>query len=176
VNTETGRERSDAGAARLAALAGKYMAFQLAEEIYGLAILEVREIIGVMEITRVPRAPAFVRGIINLRGKVIPVVDLRLQFGMPACEATEQTVIIVVHCELRGRPLTMGVLVDRVLEVLNVAGEHIEPAPDLGGAASQDGFILGVGKANQRVVFLLDIARGLSAQDAAAVGEAVAAA
>jgi len=174
VDTETGRERSEAGAERLAALAGKYMAFQLAEEIFGLAILEVREIIGMMEITRMPRTPAFVRGVINLRGKVIPVVDLRLQFGMPACEATEQTVIIVVHCVVQGRPLTMGVLVDRVLEVLHVPAGQIEPPPDLGGAAEQGSFILGVGKANQRVVFLLDIARVLSAQDASAVGDALA--
>jgi purine-binding chemotaxis protein CheW len=88
------------------ALAGKYMTFKLAEEEYGLEILRVREIIGTMQITRVPRSPPFVRGIISLRGKVIPVVDLRQKFGMAAAEVTEQTVIIVVQCEVAGRLVT----------------------------------------------------------------------
>lgn len=165
---------SGAAPRALDALAGKYMTFQLADEVYGLPILEVREIIGLMEITRVPRAPAFVRGVINLRGRVIPVVDLRLQFGMQACEATDQTVIIVVQCMVGGRPLTMGVLVDRVLEVLTVDGAQIEPPPDLGDRAREAEFILGVGKAQQRVVFLLDIAKVLSARDAAAMTSATA--
>jgi purine-binding chemotaxis protein CheW len=145
---------------------GKHMCFQLGAETYGLPILDVREIIGLMPITAVPRAPPFVRGIINLRGKVIPVVDLRLKFGMQACEATEQTVIIVVQCSVDGRPLTMGLLVDQVLEVLNIDGAQIEPAPSLGHAALEDDFILGVGKHEKRIVFLLDIARILSNDEA----------
>jgi purine-binding chemotaxis protein CheW len=151
----------------LAALAGKYMTFQLADEDYGLEILKVREIIGVMQITRVPRTPEFVRGVINLRGRVIPVVDLRLKFGMEATATTEQTVIIVVQCAIGTRTLTMGVLVDRVLEVLNVEASQIEPTPDLGGASVDGDFILGVGKTASRVVFLLDIARVLSGSEAA---------
>ncbi|MFO0580795.1 MAG: chemotaxis protein CheW [Anaeromyxobacter sp.] len=143
-------------------LAGKYMTFQLAREEYGLEILKVREIIGLMEITRVPRTRDFIRGVINLRGKVIPVVDLRLKFGMQACEATDQTVIIVVQCTVDGRPLTMGLLVDQVLEVLTIDAAQIEPAPSLGHAAIEDEFILGVGKHEKRIVFLLDIARILS--------------
>ncbi len=162
------------GAHPTAPLAGKYMTFQLAQEDYGVAILMVREIIGLMEITRVPRVPGFVRGVINLRGRVIPVVDLRAKFGMAPCEATEQTVIIVVNCEVAGRALTMGVLVDQVLEVLNVAADQIEPPPDLGDRTASSEFILGVGKAAQRVVFLLDIARVLSARDAEAVAHAAA--
>ena len=147
-------------------LAGKYMTFQLAREEYGLEILKVREIIGLMEITRVPRARSFVRGVINLRGKVIPVVDLRLKFGMEKCEATDQTVIIVVQCSVDGRPLTMGLLVDQVLEVLNIDASKIEPAPQLGHAGVDDAFILGVGKHEKRIVFLLDIARILSSDEA----------
>lgn len=148
-------------------LAGKYMTFQLAKEEYGLEILKVREIIGLMEITRVPRTRDFIRGVINLRGKVIPVVDLRLKFGMAACEPTDQTVIIVVQYSLDGgRPLTMGILVDQVLEVLSIDGTHIEPPPSLGSASLDSEFILGVGKHEKRIVFLLDIARVLSTAEA----------
>jgi len=147
-------------------LAGKYMTFQIAKEEYGLEILKVREIIGLMEITRVPRTREFIRGVINLRGKVIPVVDLRLKFGMAACEATDQTVIIVVQYAVEGRPLTMGILVDQVLEVLSIDGQHIEPPPSLGSAALDSEFILGVGKHEKRIVFLLDIAKVLSTDEA----------
>jgi len=155
-----------------AALAGKYMTFQLAQEVYGLEILSVREIIGLMEITRMPRTPAFLRGVINLRGKVIPVIDLRLKFGMEATAATEQTVVIVVQCRAAGRVLTMGVLVDLVLEVPSIEAGQIEPPPDLGSASVEGQFIRGVGKAGERVVFLLDIARILSGADAAALARA----
>ncbi|HSM91238.1 MAG TPA: chemotaxis protein CheW [Anaeromyxobacteraceae bacterium] len=154
-------------------LAGKYMTFQLAKEEYGLEILKVREIIGLMEITRVPRTREFIRGVINLRGKVIPVVDLRLKFGMAPCEATDQTVIIVVQYALEGgRPLTMGILVDQVLEVLSIDGAHIEPPPSLGSAALDSEFILGVGKHEKRIVFLLDIAKVLSTDEATEVARA----
>ena len=165
---------ADQEAAPGAALAGKYMTFQLAQEVYGLEILSVRELIGLMEITRMPRVPEFIRGVINLRGKVIPVIDLRLKFGMQATAATEQTVIIVVQCQVAGRPLTMGVLVDLVLEVLSIEGSQIEPPPDLGAATVEGQFIRGVGKAGDRVVFLLDIARVLTGAEAAALARAAA--
>jgi purine-binding chemotaxis protein CheW len=155
-------------------LAGKYMTFQLDREEYGLEILKVREIIGLLEITRVPRTREFVRGVINLRGKVIPVVDLRLKFGMPPCNPTDQTVIIVVQCQVSGRPLTMGLLVDQVLEVLSVDAANVEPAPSLGQAGPENEFILGVGKHEKRIVFLLDIARILSRDEVGEVGEAAA--
>jgi purine-binding chemotaxis protein CheW len=145
------------------ALAGKYMTFKLAEEEYGLEILKVREIIGLMDITRVPRTPPYVRGVINLRGKVIPVVDLRQKFGMPPCEPTEQTVIIVVQYVRQDRSVTMGILVDQVLEVRSVDGAQIEPPPTLGDSAVDAQCILGVGKVDRRVVFLLDIGRVLGA-------------
>ncbi len=153
-------------------LAGKYMTFQLAREEYGLEILTVREIIGLLEITRVPRTREFIRGVINLRGKVIPVVDLRLKFGMERCETTEQTVIIVVQCQVEGRTLTMGLLVDQVLEVLTIDADHIEPTPSLGHASLDDDFILGIGKHDKRIVFLLDIARILSNDEAREVSRA----
>jgi len=158
-----------------AQLAGKYMTFKLAEEVYGLEILKVREIIGLMDITRVPRAADFIRGVINLRGKVIPVIDLRLKFAMDACQATEQTVIIVVQCQVGSRNLTMGILVDQVLEVLSIEAAAIEPPPQLGEAAVEAQFILGVGKSGERVIFLLDIGRVLGREDAAAVASAAAA-
>jgi len=155
-------------------LAGKYMTFQLAREVYGLEILKVREIIGLMEITRVPRTREFVRGVINLRGKVIPVVDLRLKFGMERTEATDQTVIIVVQCAVDGRALTMGLLVDQVLEVLTIDPNEIEPTPSLAHAHLDAEFILGVGKQEKRIVFLLDIARILSSDETGELHRAVA--
>lgn len=143
------------------ALAGKFMSFKLADEIYGLEILKVREIIGLMDITRVPRTQTHIRGVINLRGKVISVVDLRVKFGMDKVEPTEQTVIIVVQCTLGDREITMGLLVDEVLEVLSIGAADIEPPPDFGVDGLDGGFILGVGKAGKRVIFLLDIGRVL---------------
>ncbi len=144
-----------------AQLAGKYMTFQLANEVYGVEILKVREIIGLMDITRVPRSAGFIRGVINLRGKVIPVADLRLKFGMDACKPTDQTVIIVVQCSVAGRNLTMGILVDQVLEVLSIDGAQIEAPPALAESATESQFVLGVGKAGDRVIFLLDIGKVL---------------
>ncbi len=143
-------------------LAGKYMSFKLAAEEYGLEILRVREIIGLMDITKVPRTPEFIRGVINLRGKVIPVVDLRLVFGMEEIEATEQTVIIVVQFTRGDAEMTMGILVDEVMEVLNIEAGQIEPPPDFGSSIAASDFILGVGKAEKRVLFLLDIGKILT--------------
>ncbi len=143
-------------------LAGKYMTVKLANEEYGLAILRVREIIGLMDITRVPRTKEFIRGVINLRGKVIPVVDLRRKFSMPATEATDQTVIIVVQWTVNNVSTTMGILVDEVLEVMNIAAEQIEPPPELYSRNGETDFILGIGKAEKRVICLLDIDQVLS--------------
>ncbi len=140
-------------------LAGKYMTFKLSEEEYGLEILTVIEIIGLMDITSVPRTMQFIRGVINLRGKVIPVADLRLLFGMERVDATDQTVIIVVQFANGDNQITMGILVDQVMEVLDIAGDHIEPPPDFGENAIDTEFILGVGKSDDRVIFLLDIGR-----------------
>jgi purine-binding chemotaxis protein CheW len=166
VSTETASGTSAAAESTTwgAQLAGKYMTFKLANEEYGLEILKVREIIGLMDITRVPCTHGFIRGVINLRGKVIPVIDLRLKFEMAACEATDQTVIIVVQYPCRGTQLTMGILVDQVLEVLSIAGKQIEPPPTFDSSVNLE-FILGVGKADKRVIFLLDIGRVLSGDE-----------
>ena len=140
--------------------AGKYLTFTLAEEEYGLEILKVREIIGMMDITAVPRTPGFVKGVINLRGKVIPVIDLRLKFNMSEAERTEQTCIIVVdvgHVE-------MGIIVDKVSEVLNIAGTDIEDTPSF-GVSVDTAFLLGVGKTGDRVKLLLDIDKTISSKD-----------
>ncbi len=157
--------------ATAADLGGKYMTFKLASEEYGLEILKVRDVIGLMEITRVPRAREFIRGVINLRGKVIPVVDLRVKFGMKETELADQTVIIVVQFSVGKRQLTMGILVDEVLEVLDISGDHIEPPPDFGSGSLDTDFILGVGKADKRVIFLLDIGKVLSASDNQSVAQ-----
>ncbi len=146
-------------------LAGKYMTFKLADEAYGIEILSVREIIRLMDMTRVPRTPEFISGVINLRGKVITVIDLRLKFGMQSIDATDQTVIIVVQIKTDNAELTMGLLVDEVLEVRSVGAEAIEPAPMIGGAGVDVEFIQGVGKLESRVIFLLNIGKILSSQE-----------
>ena len=143
-------------------LGGKYLTFFLGLEEYGLEILKVQEIIGLMPITSVPRTPDFVRGIINLRGKVIPILDLRLKFGMSSAEQTEETCIIVVQA----RGAQMGLVVDKVSEVLDIASADIEDAPFFGDAVESD-FILGIGKSDGRVELLLDIDRVLSERDMA---------
>lgn len=141
-------------------LGGKYLTFALAKEEYGLEILKVREIIGYMDITAVPRMPPHVRGVINLRGQVIAVVDLRAKFGMESAPRTDETCIIVVEIRQGGRTVSTGIVVDRVSEVLDVPVENIEEPPQLGSAARTD-FILGMGKIGESVKILLDIDRVL---------------
>lgn len=150
--------------------ASKYMMFKLANEEYGLRILKVRELIGFMDITRVPKAPEFVRGVINLRGKIIPVVDLRLKFGIAAVSTGAQAVIIVVQIAGHAGPVTMGILVDEVLEVRDIDAKDVEPPPNFQTQAAAD-FILGVGKAEKRVIFLLDIDRVLSSNERPLISE-----
>lgn len=167
-------ERAAANEATALALAGKYMTFKLGREDYGLQILKVRELIGLMDITRVPGTANFVRGVINLRGKVIPVVDMRQKFGMGATEPTDQTVIVVAQLQSKDGVIVMGILVDEVLEVLDIPEKQIEPPPQLSGNAIDTEFILGVGKAEKRVIFLLDIDRVLSAQERTQLASAAA--
>ncbi len=147
-----------------AVLDGKYLTFRLDQEEYGLEILKVREIIGLMDITAVPRTPDFVRGVINLRGKVIPVVDLRTKFGMPTVDATEQTCIIVVDISTPDNDLEMGILVDSVSEVLDISSDEIEDTPSFGASFDSD-FILGMAKAKDSVKILLNIEKVLTAQE-----------
>jgi purine-binding chemotaxis protein CheW len=144
---------------------GKYLTFSLAREEYGLEILKVREIIGIMDITAVPRMPAHVKGVINLRGKVIPVVDLRLKFGMESAEYTEATCIIVVDVGT-----LVGIIVDTVQEVLDIESAQIDPPPPL-GASVDTTFILGMGKVREEVKILLDINKVLNEEKALASEE-----
>jgi purine-binding chemotaxis protein CheW len=146
-----------ASGASMAALAGKYMTFRVNGEEYGLEILKVRELIGLLEITRVPHAPHGVRGVVNLRGKIIPVVDLRTHLGLGNENAVARPVIIVAQLQREGGPVTTGVLVDQVLEVRNIAASQIEPPPSFGHAGESTRFILGIAKTEKRVVLLIDI-------------------
>lgn len=139
---------------------GKYLTFVLAGEEYGLEILKVREIISVMEITEVPQVPPFIKGVINLRGKVIPVMDLRLKFGMTPMEYTRETCIIVVNIG----DLLIGVVVDTVAEVLDINESEIDPPPTFGISVQTD-FIMGMGKIKGRVKILLDIDKILSVEE-----------
>ncbi len=142
--------------------AGKYLTFFLSNEEYGLKILTVHEIIGLMPVTRVPRTPDFILGVINLRGKVIPVVDLRIRFGMPVTESQDVCIIVV---QVRG--IQMGIVVDRVSEVVNIVGEEIEAPPSFGVDVPTD-FLLGIGKSQGRVKMLLDIDHVLTSSEIAA--------
>jgi len=147
---------------------GKYLTFALGKEEYAVEILKVREIIGYMEITAVPRTPQYVRGVINLRGQVISVMDLRAKFGMDSAEATEQTCIIVVEIRQggpNGRKLSTGIIVDRVSEVLDIKEENIEDPPSFGSSVETD-FILGMGKIGKTVKILLDIDKVISTEEA----------
>ena len=143
---------------------GKYLTFALAHEEYGLEILKVREIIGYMDITAVPQTPHHVKGVINLRGQVIPVIDLRAKFGMDTAEVTEETCVIVVEITQGGRTFQTGIVVDHVQEVLDIAGGDIEDAPQFGSSVDTD-FILGMGKIGDSVKILLDIDKVLAGDD-----------
>ena len=156
---------------------GKYLTFILGHEEYGIEILKVQEIIGMMEVTAVPKAPPFIRGIINLRGNVIPVVDLREKFEMPRKENSEKTCVIVLNVNAgdAAKTVTMGILVDEVSEVLDIASEKIDPPPDF-GAAVDTRFILGIGKLEKKVAILLDIDKVLKPAEISALAVAAPAA
>ncbi len=154
----------EAPVARIAQ-AGKYLSFVLGQEEYGLEILKVQEINGMMDITRVPRAPGYVRGVINLRGRVIPIVSLRGKFKMPAIDDDEKTCIIVVQVQFKDSQITMGIVVDEVSEVLNIGDGQIEPPPSFGGGMEEADFITGMGKLEGKVVILLDIDRVLDGKE-----------
>jgi purine-binding chemotaxis protein CheW len=144
--------------------AGKYLTFQLAREEFAIQVLKVREIMGVQDITAVPQTPAHVKGVINLRGKVVPVVDLRLKFRLPEMEYTQRTCIIVVQVKFQGTALMMGIVVDAVSEVLNLAAGEIEDTPEFGSGVVTP-YILGMAKSKGKVKILLDIDQVLSSQE-----------
>ena len=153
-------------------LAGKYLTFSLSNESYGVHILKVQEIIGVMNITHVPASPEYLKGVINLRGKIIPVVDLRLKFKLPEVPYDEKTCIIVVDVELGGKKMSVGIVVDTVLEVTNFAESAVEPAPEYGVNLSTP-FVVGMGRTSDNaVIILIDIDKALSDTPAAKFLEA----
>jgi purine-binding chemotaxis protein CheW len=145
-------------------LAGKYLTFKLAEEEYGIEILKVQEIIQMQDVTRVPRTPDFVRGVINLRGKVIPIIELRKKFSMEVTEDTDKTCIIIVKIGDDETGTILGIIIDEVSEVLDIAAKDIQEAPSFGNDVNTE-FILGIGTIEGKVKMLLDIDKVLSSQE-----------
>lgn len=156
----------------VSANAGKYLTFKLKNEDYGIGILKIREIIGMLPITPVPKAPEHVKGVVNLRGKVIPVVDLRLRFDMPAEAYTERTCIVVVDLAILDGHIQMGIVVDGVSEVLNIAEGDIQAAPNF-GTALDTRYIRGMAKMDGGVKILLDIDRVFDPQELAVLSDDV---
>jgi len=150
---------------------GKYLTFFLENEEYGIGILKIKEIIGMMPITSVPRTPEFVKGVINLRGKVIPVMDLRLKFSIDAIPYSDRTCIIVVEFESQDSTVLIGIVVDAVSEVLNIRKDEIEETPDFGAGLKAD-YILGMAKMEGGVKILLDIDHVLSNEEVLTLGQA----
>jgi purine-binding chemotaxis protein CheW len=148
----------------MTAMEGKYLTFTLGEEDFCIGILAIREIVGIMPVTTIPQTPEFVRGVINLRGQVIPVVDLRARFGMDTVDATERTCIIVVEIAAGARNIQMGIIVDSVSEVLNIKADEIEDSPTFGAKLDTE-YILGMAKMDGGVKILLDIDLVLSGQE-----------
>ena len=139
---------------------GKYLTFVLGREEYGIEILKVREIIGLMDITTVPQTPGYMKGVINLRGKVIPVIDLRLKFSMQEEEHTQETCVIVVEVS----STSIGIIVDSVSEVLEIKSGEIEDAPSFGQGIDTD-YIMGMGKVKEKIIILLGIEEVLSSEE-----------
>ena len=154
---ETVAERHGNGGQGMKGLGGKYLTFSLGNEEYGVSILKVREIIGLMEITAVPHTPSYIKGVINLRGRVIPVLELRIKFGMERQEYNERTCVIVVEVQGPSETVQVGMLVDSVSEVLNIGEEEIEPPPSFGSTDVDTDSLLGMGKVKGQVKILLDV-------------------
>ena len=163
--------KASPGGARLTTVSdGKYLTFSLDREVFGIAILKVKEIIGMMDFTPIPRTPEFVKGVINLRGKVIPVVDLRLKFGMESIPYDERTCIIVVEAQSAAEVTSMGIVVDAVNEVAQIKDEEMEPTPSFGVDLATD-YILGMAKTGGDVKIMLDIDRVLTDSEMAVLSQ-----
>ncbi|CAG0973884.1 chemotaxis protein CheW [Geobacter sp.] len=147
----------------------QYLTFKLADEIFAVDVAKVREILEFTSITKVPQTPGFMRGVINLRGSVVPVMDMRLKFGMPETEKTVNTCIIVVEVNHEGETIIIGALADSVQEVFELEPEQIEPAPRIGTKLNTD-FILGMGKHDGQFIMILDIDRTFTSEEIATAG------
>lgn len=134
----------------------QYLTFKLDQEIFSLAISQVREVLDFTEVTKVPRMPEFMRGVINLRGGVVPVVDLRLKFGLTSTDRTVDTCIIIMEIDIEGETTLIGALADSVQEVMTLEPENIEPPPRIGTRLNTE-FIKGMGKKNDNFIIILDI-------------------
>jgi len=146
----------------------QFLTFKLEEELFALDIGEVREVLDFTSVTKVPQTPDYMRGVINLRGSVVPVVDMRLKFGMAMTEKTVNTCVIIVEVEIDGEKMVMGAMADAVQEVLDLEPDQIEPAPRLGTKMNNE-FIKGMGKHNDQFIIILDINRVLSTDDLVAL-------
>ena len=142
----------------------QYLTFRLGEEVFALEISQVREVLDYTQITRVPRMPAFMRGVINLRGSVVPVVDLRLKFGMTRTENSVNTCVIITEVTVDGDTTVLGALADSVQEVLDLDAEHIAPAPRIGTKLRTE-FIKGMGKRGDEFIIILDVDKVFSADE-----------
>ena len=149
----------------------QYLTFKLSDEVFALDISKVREVLDFITVTKVPKIPEFMRGVINLRGSVVPVVDLRLKFGMTKTEKTVNACIIITEVEIDGEKIVIGALADSVQEVMDLEPDQIEPAPKIGTSMNTD-FIKGMGKRNEQFIMILDIDRVFSEAELVAVGEA----
>ncbi|WP_243438895.1 chemotaxis protein CheW [Fundidesulfovibrio soli] len=142
----------------------QYLTFTLGEEVFALDIASVREVLEYTAITKVPRTPEYIRGVINLRGRAVPVVDVRLKFGMASTQRTVNTCIIIVEVDLGGETTVLGALSDSVKEVMDIEPENIEPAPRIGTSIKAD-FIKGIGKHGEDFIILLDIDKVFSEEE-----------
>ena len=149
----------------------QYVTFSLGEELFGVEVTRAREILSVTPVTKVPQTPEYLLGVINLRGQVVPVVDMRLKLGLPVTEVTEDTCVIVVEVQIDGESIIVGALADAVREVLEIRSDQIEPPPRLGTRLKTE-FITGMGKVNEQFLILLNIDRVFSSEELAIVQDA----
>ena len=149
----------------------QYLSFGIGEELFAVDVAKVREVLEIMPITKIPRAPEFMKGVINVRGSVVPVVDLRIKFGMAEAEDTVDTCIVVMEVEMETETIVLGAKVDAVEEVVDLDSDQIEPAPKIGTRLNTD-FIKGIGKSEDKFIILLDIDRMFSTEELDLVREA----
>jgi len=152
--------------------ARQYLTFKLDEEVFALDVANVREILDLAPITKVPQTPEFMRGVINLRGSVVPVVDMRMKFGMPKSEDTINTCIIVVEVNFDGELTVLGAMADSVQEVFELGPDQIEPAPKIGTSLKAD-LIKGIGKRDSRFIIMLDIDKAFSPDEISILNDSV---
>ena len=172
ITTEVRSRELEAGSGDAAS--NQYLTFSLADEEYGVDILRVQEIKGWTPVTQIPNAPAFLKGVLNLRGTIVPIVDLRMRFNLQAVEYTPTTVVIVLSLVTAGRERTFGIVVDAVSDVLNIASADVRPKPDFGTVVDAD-FISGLATVDEQMVMLLDIDRLLRQEDMEAISTVTAA-